>query len=194
MQHAGRRYQPEARRQQLLDTAVACFAREGVENTSIKELAQAAGVAQGLLYHYFPSKDDLLLAALDRHNFRDEMRAILSPAEDRPVADVLLELATRFDALLAAREALTRVLLRQAMIQPAVAERWTSMVQEANDLLAGFLDARVAAGELQPHDTRATAAALLYTVYMQHLTRVPEHLDMEALIENLLRGIGVGKD
>ena len=48
-----RRQQAEQRRAQLIDTALGVFAEKGVEGTTVKDLSEAAGVAQGLLYHYF---------------------------------------------------------------------------------------------------------------------------------------------
>src|ERR1041385_4982883 len=51
-----RRQQAEQRRIQLLDTALEVFAAHGFDGTSVKDLAEAAGVTQGLLYHYFASR------------------------------------------------------------------------------------------------------------------------------------------
>jgi AcrR family transcriptional regulator len=52
----------EATRQRLIETALRLFARDGYTETSVKGIAQEAGVAQGLLYHYFASKEALLQA------------------------------------------------------------------------------------------------------------------------------------
>src|SRR5579871_543324 len=48
-----RTQQAEERREQLIDTALRVFAEKGWDATSIPDLARAAGVAQGLMYHYF---------------------------------------------------------------------------------------------------------------------------------------------
>ena len=47
---------PEVRRQELLNTAMELFARQGYEETSMSDIARAAGVAQGLCYRYFQTK------------------------------------------------------------------------------------------------------------------------------------------
>src|SRR5262249_10408318 len=54
------------RREDILDAAVALFARQGFANSDMQELADAVGVGKGTLYRYFPSKDELFLAAADR--------------------------------------------------------------------------------------------------------------------------------
>lgn len=61
-----RRLSPAARREQLLDVAVALAAGSDVSRLSVAEIAAAAGVSEGLLYHYFPTKDALVLAAVQR--------------------------------------------------------------------------------------------------------------------------------
>jgi AcrR family transcriptional regulator len=48
----------------IIQKAIELFAAEGYENTSIQRLAEAAGVAQGLLYRHFKNKNDLLLQLL----------------------------------------------------------------------------------------------------------------------------------
>lgn len=48
------------RRRQILDAAVRVFARQGFHGSRVSDIADEAGVAYGLLYHYFRSKDQLL--------------------------------------------------------------------------------------------------------------------------------------
>ncbi|MES2459136.1 MAG: TetR/AcrR family transcriptional regulator [Armatimonadota bacterium] len=49
-------------RTNLVNAGLRLFARLGYDSTSVKQIAQEAGVAQGLLYHYFESKEKLLQA------------------------------------------------------------------------------------------------------------------------------------
>jgi AcrR family transcriptional regulator len=53
-------------RQHILDEAVKVFAKKGLADTKINDLAEAAGVSQGLLYRYFTDKDDVFIALLER--------------------------------------------------------------------------------------------------------------------------------
>jgi len=62
----GTRLTSEERREHLLHAGVELLGRHGTADISIDEIAEAAGVSKGLLYHYFPTKDDFLLAVLDR--------------------------------------------------------------------------------------------------------------------------------
>ena len=48
------------RRRQILDAAVRVFARQGFHTCRVSDIADEAGVAYGLVYHYFASKDEVL--------------------------------------------------------------------------------------------------------------------------------------
>jgi len=53
---------PEEKRRQILDAAVRAFARKGYHASRVSDIAEEAGVAYGLVYHYFESKDAVLEA------------------------------------------------------------------------------------------------------------------------------------
>jgi TetR/AcrR family transcriptional regulator len=53
------------RRQQLLETALDLFSRQGFEGTTTKQLAAAAGVAEAVIFRHFPSKQALYTAVMD---------------------------------------------------------------------------------------------------------------------------------
>ncbi len=59
--------EPEVRRQEILDTALKLFGEKGYEKTSIADIAKAIGVAQGLCYRYFPSKESLFDSAIEQY-------------------------------------------------------------------------------------------------------------------------------
>ena len=50
----------EERRKQILDATVRVFARSGYHGSRVGDIAEEAGVAHGLLYHYFASKEEVL--------------------------------------------------------------------------------------------------------------------------------------
>ncbi len=62
----------DRRREQLLSKALQLFATRGLSGTKISHIANAAGISQGLLYHYYKSKEDiyteLIGGALERMN------------------------------------------------------------------------------------------------------------------------------
>lgn len=59
-----RRESSEQRRSAILQAARTVFARKGYENTVVEDIAGEAGIGKGTLYLYFPSKEQIYLAAL----------------------------------------------------------------------------------------------------------------------------------
>ena len=171
MQRAPREPKTELRRNQLIDTALEVFAQKGFAETTVKELAEAAGVAQGLLYHYFKSKDDLLEAVIERHSFLPQLRHILASPNQRPAKEVLSEVANGLYTLLDQKQDLVRILLHESRTNPKVLEISHNLHQEVLQLLTRYLVARINAGELRPHDANVTARCLVYTVPILYLTQ-----------------------
>ena len=75
------RLNPDERRAALVAAAAEQFRRSGLPNTTTHDIARAAGVAPGLVYHYFPDK-----------------YALFDEAVVRPMRDMLLDLRTRLGA------------------------------------------------------------------------------------------------
>jgi TetR/AcrR family transcriptional regulator, fatty acid metabolism regulator protein len=80
----------EEKRRQILDAAVRVFARRGFHSSRVGDIAEEAGVAHGLLYHYFASKDDVLQTV-----FRENWSELLArfeqvEASDEPADEKLL--------------------------------------------------------------------------------------------------------
>ncbi len=59
---ARRRMSPAERRQQIISLAASLFDQGGYSSTTMDDIAREVGVAKPTLYHYFPSKDDILHA------------------------------------------------------------------------------------------------------------------------------------
>jgi AcrR family transcriptional regulator len=184
-----RRRQADERRAQLLATALDVFATRGLDGATVKDLSQAAGVAQGLLYHYFRSKEELLQAVLDQHYFLPELRRTAAPDGNRPAAQVLLELALGFAHMLEQNRPLVQLMLREAPSNAAIAQRIESGRREGVRLLAQYLASRVAAGELRPHDCETSARLVLYAVFAAHLSGTAPEPFLPATIEIVLRGL-----
>jgi len=61
----------DARREQILQTAVNLFAQRGFKGTTTKEIAKAAGVSEAIIFRHFATKDELYGAILDSKSCRD---------------------------------------------------------------------------------------------------------------------------
>jgi len=70
----------EDKRRLILDAAVRVFAHKGYHTSRVGDIAEEAGVAHGLLYHYFRSKEELL-ETIFRGTWRDVLDAVRSVEE-----------------------------------------------------------------------------------------------------------------
>jgi AcrR family transcriptional regulator len=90
----------DERRRQVIAAGSALFADQAFEDITMRRIAQAAGISKALLYHYFPSKTELFIAAVRARAM--ELEGLLEPTGDfEPAA----ELTARLDAYLAWIEA-----------------------------------------------------------------------------------------
>lgn len=87
------------RREQILDTAAKVFAGFGFGATDVQVIADRIGVGKGTVYRYFPTKEQLFLAAVERglHELTAEMdRVIETPVSD-PVEQTRRAVRTYLD-------------------------------------------------------------------------------------------------
>jgi AcrR family transcriptional regulator len=158
------------RRGQLLDAALTVFGRKGVHVATLREVADAAGVTPGLLHHYFGSKEALVLAVISERGFRPELRRLLDQADGRPAAVVLPEVLAKFGKVLAQRQDLLNMFFSLVPGEASVEEDVCAFAAEGREPLAEYLAARVAAGELRPHDTNTAAQVLFSTCVLARLS------------------------
>ncbi|MDQ3932276.1 MAG: TetR/AcrR family transcriptional regulator [Actinomycetota bacterium] len=74
------RFPIDERRSQLVRVGLREFSRRPYDAVSIDEIATAAGVSKGLLYHYFPSKRDFYIAVIEAA--ASELRQVTEPAPE----------------------------------------------------------------------------------------------------------------
>lgn len=86
---------PQRGKQKLLDAAVRLFETQGYFATTVDQITAAAGVSKGLVYNYFSSKEELLVALLDDATTKmAKVGSIL--ADDRPLAESLASFVEEF--------------------------------------------------------------------------------------------------
>lgn len=66
-------------RARILDTALALMGRQGASTTSMRQLAGACDINVATLYHYFPSKSDLLRAVIEERGYGEDLEAMIEP-------------------------------------------------------------------------------------------------------------------
>jgi AcrR family transcriptional regulator len=159
------------RRRQLLDAAVRVFARQGFHASRVTDIATEAGVAHGLVYHYFSSKDEVL-DTLFRERWGlllDHIRAV--DATDEPVRDKLTAIAGFIvDSYRHAPDVMKVIVVEVTRAANSFGRTHLPEIREAYELIADVVRDAQAAGELRSDITPAFAAMAFYGAIEQVLT------------------------
>jgi TetR/AcrR family fatty acid metabolism transcriptional regulator len=159
----------EEKRRQILDAAVRAFARKGYHACRVAEIASEAGVAYGLVYHYFSSKDELL-ETIFRDTWREMLAAIETvEAEGEPAAEQLRKVAAIVLRTWKRDPDLVRVLVREVTRSPQI-QREVEEIEHAYDALERIVRRGQANGELRDDVEPRLAALVLYGALEEILT------------------------
>jgi AcrR family transcriptional regulator len=179
-------------REALLDAADRYLAESGYKRMTMEELAREVGIGKGTIYLHFPSKEELVLAHIDRLVSRvcDRLRE-LGTGED--AAQVRLSRALvdrvmyRFDNVQHYRQSLYDVL---AAVRPALLERRkTHFAMEAELVEAILRDGR-SRGEFEFRDAAAVAQAMIVgTNALLPYSLTSEELGKRAEVERRARAV-----
>jgi AcrR family transcriptional regulator len=160
-------------RERVVDGAIAVIARDGLDALSIRRVASEVGVAIGTVQHHYPSRAELVLAALRRTADRQRERAMATPRS----SSVLGTLADRLAALLphddaGRQEAIVWVALAAAAARdPLVGPHQRRIVSETIAGIAALLDRARETGELPADTDTSDLAERVDAVVDGHLLR-----------------------
>jgi AcrR family transcriptional regulator len=84
-----------ARRDEILEAAETCFARQGFHQTTVQDVIRESGLSAGCIYTHFASKEDLIQAIGERRHARDSALFAASGEEVHPL-EILRAIARAF--------------------------------------------------------------------------------------------------
>ena len=152
---------PEEKRRLILEAAVRVFARKGYHTCRVGDIAEEAGVAYGLVYHYFSSKEEIL-ETIFRETWCELLEAVREVEESgesageqlRQVAALLLR-AWRRDP------ELVRVLVREIARSPEL-QRQVGEIGQAFAAIERIVRHGQERGELRPDIDARLASWIFY--------------------------------
>jgi AcrR family transcriptional regulator len=150
----------DQRRELIIDRAVRLYAERGYLGASLADLAEACNTSKSLIYHYFPSKEDILYEAMDSHVRTLVETATGIQAKDLPAAEKLRALSHAFMHLYVGAADRHKVLLNELHNLPparrdAIVKRQRRLIQIVSEMLVEIQSS------LKGHST-ATAATMLF--------------------------------
>jgi TetR/AcrR family fatty acid metabolism transcriptional regulator len=157
----------EQRRTQLLEAAQRVFSRQGFHAAAVSDVAAEAGVSQGTVYHYFDSKEALLLAVFtqwETENLHDEIEHALlaeptAAGKLTLIAHVAAERVASSLQLLEASVEFWSHIPRNAQIRKGFKRMFERMAAD----VASVIQQGIVAGEFRAVDAGVTARLLIAT-------------------------------
>jgi TetR/AcrR family transcriptional regulator, fatty acid metabolism regulator protein len=186
------------KRRQLLDAAVRVFARKGYHASRVGDIAEEAGVAHGLLYHYFKSKDEVLEAVFHENWSLLQLRIASVEETDEPAADQLRHIAAIVLRTWLHLPDVVTVVIREFGRSPELADRIGELAQPI-DVIQRTIERGIERGEFRSDIDPQFAATVVYGSIDELLTgwvlgRLPSGEEdvaaaEKALLEVSLRGL-----
>lgn len=180
----------EARRQQILDAASACFSRDGFHRTTMQSICGEANLSAGAVYRYFRSKEDIILAmceaelkrnlaVFEEQAARGDTEAVLSG-----LADVFFQ---RLDEDLPASMRVSVEIWAEALRNPDVADALRSRMEHHLDQFALVVSHGQDRGHINPDlIPSAIARTMLSAFYGLVLQKALDPgVDVPAYVESL---------
>ena len=159
------------KRRIILDAAIRVFARQGFHSARVSDIAAEAGVAYGLVYHYFDSKDQMLNElfserwALLLDAIREADTTLDSPREKLEAASGFIIESYRHDP-----ELMKVIIVEVTRAANSFGRTHLPEIREAYDQIAKIVGDAQAAGEFRDDVSPDFAAMLFYGAIEQLLT------------------------
>ncbi|ROT29271.1 TetR/AcrR family transcriptional regulator [Micromonospora sp. HM5-17] len=160
--------QLDARRQEILSAARACFARHGYEGATVRRLEEATGLSRGAIFHHFRDKDSLFLAVAE-----DDAAAMVETVARNGLVQVMRDLLEDAASPETAGWLGSQLeVSRRLRTDPAFARRWAersaSLAEATRERLARQREAGVLRDDV-PIETLARFLELAYDGLVLHL-------------------------
>lgn len=191
-------------RSQILDASLKLFSDRGFTRTSVRDIAQAAGITDAAIYYHFASKRELFEALIEERGFTAALEDLEKAELTVGPREAVVGMATNALAFIYQNRDLMKVLMLEAMAEDAVAtEEYRVLVQRWERGLVRIIRRYADQGLLRTDAPEALAAQLAVTVigafadYMM-MTPTADRPDtvppdlmcrVEAAMHNIVRGV-----
>ena len=189
----------EERKDQIMNAAEEVFSQKGFNDARMDDIAEETGLSKGTLYLYYKSKDDLIIAILERL-FQREFKAFgkldLASMSARDAIWVFVETTTKDIKLMMRLLPITYEFMGLAFRNKLVQKTFKTYLNYYMDLLIPVIQHGIDSGEFSPGNAKEIAIAmgavlegtLLLWVYDNSLVEPEKHIQtgMKLLLEGIL--------
>jgi AcrR family transcriptional regulator len=153
----------EERRRQIVEAAIDLFSRRGFRGTTTREIAEAAGISEAMIFKHFTTKQDLYSAIIEAKSETEELLATAAKAAStrddlgvfRSVGLKMMEQTERDPSLM-------RLLLFSALEGHDLSDIFfESRVKRLHEFLSSYIGTRIEEGGFRPVDSLVAARGFI---------------------------------
>lgn len=179
-QQTKRDLQAMERREQLLAAATGLFAAKGYHATPVREINRTIGMADGLLYHYFPGgKLEILVTIVKEAKVRRIGQFDAFAAEmdmSAPIQQIMLEVFRFLYTMLEKERTILKIQVQEAeLLAGEVTQDLERLILDRVEWMHQLIEERIRLGELRPMDAGLAAKQFMsawISVAFQSLTGI----------------------
>jgi AcrR family transcriptional regulator len=188
----------DERKTQIINAAEGVFTEKGFDQARMDDIAEETGLSKGTLYLYFKSKDELIIAILDRMFQREFKHFDNLDLTERTTTDALWEITNLLTKEILGLQRLIPIIyqfLALAFRNKYVQQALKKYINQYVDVLVPIIQRGIDSGEFRPVDAREVAIAmgamiegtLLLWVYDRSLVKPEYHIHsgMKLLLEGV---------
>ena len=150
-----------ARHNQILDAAITVFAEKGFARSTIKDVAQTAGIADGTIYIYFENKTALLLGILNRLNESDQREAQFEQAQEMDFETYFRSYLYQRITLMAGNTDVLQIILSEVLVNAELRQMYLQQVVEPTFVTGEkYFQQWIDNGTIKPLDLSLTLRAI----------------------------------
>ncbi len=183
----------DRRRHQVFAASMGLFLEKGFQETSMKEIAAAAGMGKSTLYDYFKTKDEILLSVVEDGVYDLTELAKQITKQDLPAAEKIRQVMhAHLEYLLENKEFYERMLFEVQRLSPESQRSLQIRRHAYQDLLCKLVEEATQEGSFRPVNpllaARTVLAIMSPAVFTHRPTGTPEQMVDEA-IDIFIRGV-----
>ncbi len=183
----------DRRRHEIFAASVHLFLEKGFQETSMQEIAQAAGMGKSSLYDYFQTKDEILVSVVEDEVFDLTEQAKVIASQDLPAAERLKQIMrAHLEYLLERKEFYIKLMYEVQRLDIKAQQRLQAKRHTYQDLLCSLIEQAIRDGTFRPVTpllaARTILALLTPAVFTSRPTGTPEQM-MEETIDIFSRGV-----
>lgn len=155
-----------ARRTQILNAATKVFAEKGFHRATVKDIARAAGVADGTVYNYFGSKSDVLMGILNRLNETEQREEQLALSEGQDFRSFFSAYLRQRIQLIWPNAQVFQAILPEMLVNPELRDLYYQrVILPTIEIAERYFQEQIKQGRMRQMDVPLTTRALAGSVF-----------------------------